>query len=60
MHNETNIPPKTDRASRWRETVIIALAGLLLISLSLLVVNKYIFVNGSAVRPLFIIPEAGG
>ncbi|HMM32754.1 MAG TPA: hypothetical protein PKB13_13380, partial [Clostridia bacterium] len=48
------------KRNRWREIVIFLLATLLLISLSLLIVNKYIVVNGSAVQPQYIIPEANG
>lgn len=59
-----NLYPKAKKDpvkdNRWREIVIILLAALLLISLSLLVVNKYVLVNGSAVGPQFIIPEANG
>lgn len=60
MHNEINAPQKTDKPGRWREIVILALTGLLLISLSLLVVNKYIIVNGGLVQPRLVIPEADG
>ncbi len=63
MHNETHPPQKTDKAhkgNRWRETVIILLAALLLISLSLLVVNKYILINGGIMEPQIVIPEANG
>ncbi len=60
MHDETNTLRKTDKGNRWREIVIVVLAVLLLISLSLLVVNKYIFINGGIVEPQFVIPEANG
>lgn len=60
MHEEPNKPQKTGKGNRWREIVIVALAVLLLISLTLLVVNKYIFVSGGIVEPQIVIPEANG
>lgn len=58
MHEEFNSNPK--KCNRWRDICMIVLAILLLISLSLLIVNKYIIVNGSAIEPQYIIPEANG
>jgi hypothetical protein len=60
MHEEQRSKKYLTKDSKWREIVIILLAALLLISLSLLVVNKYIFVNGDIAEPQFIIPEASG
>jgi len=60
MSEETKEKKGSTKANKWREIIIILLAALLLISLSLLVVNKYIFVNGSIAEPQFIIPEASG
>jgi hypothetical protein len=60
MNNEPHTPQETDKGNRWREIVIVVLAALLLISLSLLVVNKYIFVNGGISEPQIVIPEANG
>lgn len=60
MNHEPNTPQNADKGKRWRETAIILLVVLLLISLSLLVVNKYIFVNSGIVEPQIIIPEANG
>lgn len=60
MHNENN--QRTDhKGNRWREMVIIILAILLVLSLSLLVVNKYFIVNGSkGTEQIIVIPEANG
>lgn len=60
MHEETNISRKSEKGNRRREIVIAVLVVLLLISFSLLVINKYIFVIGGVVQPNFIIPEADG
>ena len=60
MNNEPHTPQDTGKGNRWREIVIVALAVLLLISLSLLVANKYLFVNGNTIGPQYIIPEANG
>lgn len=62
MQEEFNSKPQKQapKGNRWRDICIIILAILLLISLSLLIVNKYIFINGSAVQPQFVIPEASG
>jgi|LSQX01.3.fsa_nt_gb hypothetical protein len=60
MRYETNTLQKTNKDNQRREIVIILLAVLLLISLSLLVVNKYIFINGGIVEPQLVIPESNG
>jgi hypothetical protein len=60
MHTEIKHKKHPADGNRWREIVIVLLAVLLLISLSLLVVNKYIFVNGGVVEPQLVIPEANG
>ena len=60
MHTETKHKKHPADGNRWREIVIVLLAILLLISLSLLVVNKYIFVSGGVVEPQLVIPEANG
>ena len=60
MHDETKNRKHFSESNRWREIVIVVLAVLLLISLSLLVINKYIFINGGIVEPQLIIPEANG
>ena len=60
MYKEPKPKKNAAKENRWREIVIIALAVLLLISLALLVVNKYFIVTGSALEPQFIIPEANG
>lgn len=62
MHEEFNSKPRKHptKGNMWRDICMIVLASLLLISLSLLIVNKYIIVNGSAIEPQYIIPEANG
>lgn len=60
MNEETKTKKESGKGNRRREIIIILLALLLLVSLSRLIVNKYILVNGSAVGPQFIIPEANG
>lgn len=60
MREEPIPKKKAVKDSKWREIVIFVLAALLLLSLSLLIVNKYILINGSAVQPQFIVPEANG
>lgn len=60
MNEETKTKVEPGKGNRWREIIIILLAILLLVSLSILIVNKYVLVNGSAVGPQFIIPEANG
>lgn len=60
MSIETNSKNKGNKTNLWRDIVIAVLVILLLISLSILTVNKYIFVNGSMMQPKFIIPEANG
>lgn len=59
MHNENGV--QTDhKGNRWREMVIIILTILLVLSLSLLVVNKYVLVSGKGGEQIIVIPEATG
>lgn len=60
MYEETKTKKETGKGNRSSEIIIILLAILLLASLSLIIVNKYVLVNGSTVGPQFIIPEANG
>lgn len=60
MHQFYRQRKSPSEGNRWRDITIILLAVLLLISLTLLIVNKYIFVSGNAVEPQYIIPEANG
>lgn len=59
MHDENSV--KTDhKGNCWQEVIIIILAILLVISLSLLVVNKYVLVSGNGSEQIIVIPEATG